>query len=275
MKAICENELLIDCTGYKAIDTGVVLLGGGENDGEETVVGYVPNERLHYVLPDDVIEREYERLGLSAPDVATEAVLAERLEAFAADVDALAETLDESVTAMVERGEGAEADEDVREQLRTLDRLLERVRRRAEQFDRLAAVQESEREPATGEGGSTARATGDVADRVARLERQVDDLALAAGASEAAIGAGTAGTAEAMEGTSDETAASEEQDEGDLEAIDGLGETYLGRLRAARVETADDLLEHDPKEIAEISHASMRRVASWIEQAAEMVDDGE
>lgn len=30
MKAICENELVLDCTDYKAIDSGVVLLGDEE-----------------------------------------------------------------------------------------------------------------------------------------------------------------------------------------------------------------------------------------------------
>lgn len=52
--------------------------------------------------------------------------------------------------------------------------------------------------------------------------------------------------------------------------IDGLGSTYIGRLREAGIETVAELAECDPEEIAEITDASVSRAKGWIEQARSM-----
>jgi hypothetical protein len=54
-KTIYENELVVDCVDFKTIDTGVILIGNADNN---EAVGYVPNERLHYALPDETVEIE-------------------------------------------------------------------------------------------------------------------------------------------------------------------------------------------------------------------------
>lgn len=52
-----------------------------------------------------------------------------------------------------------------------------------------------------------------------------------------------------------------------LEAIDGIGPTYAGRLRAAGVTGVTQLAELDPTEAAEITRASTNRTERWIRQA--------
>jgi len=53
---------------------------------------------------------------------------------------------------------------------------------------------------------------------------------------------------------------------GDLRAIDGIGETYAGRLREAGIDTVSDLREHDPATLAEITQTSPSRTEQWLEQ---------
>jgi|GEM_PF-6418813 len=51
MKAICTDETVIDCANFKAVDSGVVLTADEER---EEVIGFVPRERLVYLLPDEL-----------------------------------------------------------------------------------------------------------------------------------------------------------------------------------------------------------------------------
>jgi len=53
----------------------------------------------------------------------------------------------------------------------------------------------------------------------------------------------------------------------DLEAIDGIGPAYAGRLREAGVATAEDLVGADPATVAEGIGVSEDRVAGWVEDA--------
>ena len=117
MKVICEDGLTIDCTDFKAIDTGIVLIGGEEEHG---AVGYVPNERLEYVLPDDVVALEHDRLGVPAPDIGSADELESRLGTFLDEIESLREGLDRQVEDLID--EDAVEDEDAERQ----DRLYER-----------------------------------------------------------------------------------------------------------------------------------------------------
>lgn len=53
MKVILEDGMAIDCGGYKAIDTGLVLT---EDAKRKNVIGFVPRERVQFILPDDVLD---------------------------------------------------------------------------------------------------------------------------------------------------------------------------------------------------------------------------
>jgi predicted flap endonuclease-1-like 5' DNA nuclease len=53
MKVILEDGMAIDCGGYKAIDTGLVLT---EDAKRKNVIGFVPQERVQFILPDDVLD---------------------------------------------------------------------------------------------------------------------------------------------------------------------------------------------------------------------------
>jgi hypothetical protein len=56
----------------------------------------------------------------------------------------------------------------------------------------------------------------------------------------------------------------------DLDRIDGIGTTYLERLRAAGIETVAELATLDPRAVAEITETSTSRTKQWIEQARSM-----
>jgi len=52
----------------------------------------------------------------------------------------------------------------------------------------------------------------------------------------------------------------------DIEAVDGIGPTYAERLRAAGVETAEDLAEYDASDLAELAETTESRAAQWLSQ---------
>lgn len=53
MKVFLEDGMAIDCGGYKAVDTGIVLT---EDPKRKNVIGFVPQERVKFILPDDVLD---------------------------------------------------------------------------------------------------------------------------------------------------------------------------------------------------------------------------
>lgn len=290
MKAICENELVLDCTDYKAIDSGVVLLGD-EEEGSD-VVAFIPNEKLEYVLPDDVVEREYERLGLPAPEIRSPEELETRLEAFAEEIDDLREHLDRQVEDLIDEDATFEEDADperqerLRERRRTIDRLLEGVRQRGQQLRQLSTTgtegetateaegeDEADPEDPALEAGSTTE------ERLASLESEMDARL---GAIEAQLGKLTAEGGEESE--SSEVEVSETEREGGevggeedipIEAgiVQGLGSTYAKRLHDAGIESVDALADRTPAEIAEAAEVSENRARTWIDLATELLEE--
>ncbi len=52
----------------------------------------------------------------------------------------------------------------------------------------------------------------------------------------------------------------------DIESVDGIGPTYADRLRAAGIETTDDLQDHDAPTLADIAETSETRTSDWLDQ---------
>jgi predicted flap endonuclease-1-like 5' DNA nuclease len=273
MKAICEDELVIDCTEYKAIESGVILMG---DEDRNDVIAFVPSEKLEYLLPDEVVEREYERLGLPAPDISSPEELESRLDEFATEIGELREQLDRQVEELIDEGatfdeENLERQERLRERRRTIDRLLQQVRQRGQQLSQLSAMgseTEAETETTTQEAGETAQATAEAGetseDELGSLRAEMDARleAIEAQLQELASGSESAGG----EGTSEETSP-------DVDVIQGLGPTYASRLRDAGIETVQTLTERSPEEVAEAADVGEGRASTWIDQAKELLEE--
>ena len=77
-------------------------------------------------------------------------------------------------------------------------------------------------------------------------------------------------SAEAESGEPD-TAPEPTEDAGespDVETVDGIGPTYAERLRAAGIETVEDLAAAEPETVAEAAQAPLGRVEDWFETIA-------
>ncbi|WP_394324758.1 helix-hairpin-helix domain-containing protein [Haloferax gibbonsii] len=92
------------------------------------------------------------------------------------------------------------------------------------------------------------------------------------------------GTQETNESVSDETEATkvaetaektEEEPEGSLNSIKGLGTTYQQRLSDAGIENVGDLAESSPEEVADAADAPKKRATEWIERAKELREEQE
>jgi predicted flap endonuclease-1-like 5' DNA nuclease len=88
MKVFLEDGMAIDCGGYKAIDTGIVLT---EDAKRKNVIGFVPQERVQFILPDDVLDERQRTDGTTefvyVPDDERQQRIDE-LEAQVAEVEA-------------------------------------------------------------------------------------------------------------------------------------------------------------------------------------------
>jgi len=54
----------------------------------------------------------------------------------------------------------------------------------------------------------------------------------------------------------------------DIETVAGIGPTYAERLREAGIETAADLADSDPSELADVTGAGEARVEDWLDELA-------
>lgn len=52
LTAVCTDGTRLECANFKAIDSGVLLT---EDVKRKRVLGFVPNDRLRYVLPTEVV----------------------------------------------------------------------------------------------------------------------------------------------------------------------------------------------------------------------------
>ena len=53
MKAICDDGITIECGGFTPLQHGVVLT---EDRARNRAIGFVPYDRIEYVLPDRAVE---------------------------------------------------------------------------------------------------------------------------------------------------------------------------------------------------------------------------
>ncbi|RLM53815.1 helix-hairpin-helix domain-containing protein [Halobellus sp. Atlit-31R] len=283
MKVICEDGLTIDCTDFKAIDTGIILLGGEDDNG---AVGYVPNERLEYVLSDDVVELEHDRLGVPAPEIGSTEELESRLDAFIEDIGTLRESLDRQVEDLIDEGapfdqENLERRDRLYERRRTIDRALEQVRKRSQQFQQLSLTEfetrpearagTADREAAetAGESASAGAHPGSELDeRLSEIEQQLEQLSLTTG--QAGGEPEAEGSREAVEETPEESA-EETPEERDIEGISGLGPTYHERLESAGIDTLGGLADSDSATVAEAANVTENKAQEWIDRANELV----
>ncbi|WP_435362121.1 helix-hairpin-helix domain-containing protein [Haloarchaeobius sp. DFWS5] len=272
MKAICENDLVIDCEGYKAIESGVILMGDEER---KEVIAFIPDGKLVYLLPDDVVELEHEKLGLPAPEIDSPGELESRLEQFVGEMDSLRESLDQQVADLIDEGatveeEDVERRERIHERRRTIDRQLQQVRQRSQQLRQLSTAEEAEgaevAEVAMAENGEAAGPTASTVDelrtemdeRFAAIESKLDQVAAATGTE----------AAEESDAAEAESAAADEN----LEGIKGLGSTYKKRLNDAGIETVGDLAEQSPEDVADAASTSKNRASEWIDRAKERLE---
>ncbi|PSP92734.1 class III poly(R)-hydroxyalkanoic acid synthase subunit PhaC [Halobacteriales archaeon QS_4_62_28] len=73
----------------------------------------------------------------------------------------------------------------------------------------------------------------------------------------------------ASESPEDTAEAAEESDLGDatgVETVSGIGPTYADRLRAAGIDTVDDLAGYDAAELADLAETTESRAADWLDQ---------
>lgn len=301
MKAIGDDGMVIDCGNYKAVDGGVILT---EDVKRKRVIGFVPNERLRYVLPDEEMDR-YERI-----QGRERTALEEELKELRTRFDRLATTVERDrkersgrLERSADRIEGTEHtdEEDERTESRDrLDRIEETGDRRAretEADDRSTGTTVDDGTTGEGERIGTSgfdpvaivaeqTETEDTTRSAENAERAEDDTdvgAIDVGGPDpvAVVAAQNAETKaedetkeesdeRAPDGESESNAGTEADGETELQRIDGLGRTYATRLREAEIESLDDLREADVEAITTATGIGEARAENWIEQAEQL-----
>ncbi|RDZ63748.1 hypothetical protein C5B90_11485 [Haloferax sp. Atlit-12N] len=240
MKVYLTDGTSFECGGYKALDSGGVVLTADKK--RKHVVGYVPADALVYVLPDDVAPGDSlaeDGVGDDAGDVSKD------------DEDEAEGDEDEAEAAddgdEHETGESGTDDPDSDDPDQTT----------------VEAGVDPEVPGVTGVADGVAEHThADLAARIDEVEGRVDGLdgrvdamteQLATGVSVGGVGA--------------EAAAEEARDPEDPRNIRGIGEAYATRLRAAGIDTVSALREASDEELAAAADVSARRVTDWKRRA--------
>jgi len=303
MQAILTSGHTIECANFKAIDSGVVLTADAER---KRVIGFVPNERLAFVVPDDRAPELVDVVGSEGvTESGSEATdLDDRLDAIETRLDDLVggvgepSTVESGVSITVQEDEAADetgTDVDV-----VYD---ERATETTEETGESEKGGDASEETAGEEVESTAKAESTAEelepraeteeierreqDSAAETEEPVEDTETAAEESEAENEtAAVRGRSETDEtaAVEDETADAEptaepeateptgtesEERESELTALRGLGPTYAGRLEAAGIETVDDVRAASVEELAEAADVAESRADDWKRQVAE------
>lgn len=304
MKAICEDGMVLDCGNYKAVDGGVVLT---EDVKRKRVIGFVPNERLQYVLPDDAMER-YERAhGGERTDVGSQ------LEELRDRIDRLEEAIERSnerredrnerldrLAERVERIERTNESAQLRDRLDRLEAEIDARSKRADAddrstgatdddavddeakrvgmggFDPVAIMAEQAEREETTQGTESAERTEEAEDTdVGTIDVGRRDPVAVVAEQRAAAEPDESGEPSIEERVPDDSSSGVETDAGretELQRLDGLGSTYATRLREADIETLEDLRGADAETVAESAQVSESRAGEWIERARELSD---
>ncbi|GGC47299.1 helix-hairpin-helix domain-containing protein [Haloferax sulfurifontis] len=271
MKVYLTDGTSFECGGYKALDSGGVVLTADKK--RKRVVGYVPGDALVYVLPDDVEpgdsladegdgngnedgDRDGDDDTGDAPDESDDEARGpdDANGENDADGNGDANEADESETEVDadesgdEAGDGGVADSDGDGSAQTIVE---------------AGVDPGVPGVTGAADGETEHTHADLVERLGAVESRVDGLdgrvdamteQLAAVVSAGDLGAEGAVTEEA-------------RDPEDPRNIRGIGEAYATRLRAAGIDTVSALREASDEELAAAADVSARRVADWKRRA--------
>ncbi|WP_148415113.1 DUF4332 domain-containing protein [Haloferax sp. KTX1] len=246
MKVYLADGTSFECGGYKALDSGGVVLTADKK--RKQVVGYVPADALVYVLPDDV--EPGDSLGEDSDgdgdgDAGGTPDEFDGDEAHGPDDAGDEDGDDEADEREAETGDGETADSDSDESARTA----------------VEAGIDSGVAGVTGDDdGGTEHTHADLVERIDAVERRVDGL-------DGRVDAMTerlAAVVSAGDGTGETEA---DRDPEDPRNVRGIGEAYATRLRAAGIDTVSALREASDEELAAAAGVSARRVTDWKRRA--------
>ncbi|KTG30264.1 helix-hairpin-helix domain-containing protein [Haloferax profundi] len=291
MKVYLTDGTSFECGGYKALDSGGVVLTSDKK--RKKVVGYVPAEALVYILPDEV---------------AAERDRNERREEAAGETKVEEEEEGESED---EEEEGEEGEEEENEDKTESEEGEEEAESGSEEsgeeeeeegVEGEGATEVAEGEETQSESGSDSEAGEAAPGESSEAEEQADETAIGAGVEAGVEGVtkaspeetgtdhthedivervdhlesrvdGLDGRVDAMtEQLADivpavETVVEEERDPEDLRNIRGIGEAYATRLRASGIDTVSALRNAGDEDIAAAADVSERRVTDWKRRA--------
>ncbi|ADE03504.1 helix-hairpin-helix domain-containing protein [Haloferax volcanii] len=245
MKVCLTDGTSFECGGYKALDSGGVVLTADRK--RKQVVGYVPADALVYVLPDDVAPGD----SLADADDGN----GDEPEDDDADTDA-----DDASEGDEDENEG-EAD-DAGDEHEAGDG--ETDDSGSDDSDR-TTVEAGVDPDVAGVTGVADRETehthDDLAARIDEIDGRVDGL-------DGRVDAMTEQLAAVVSaGGVDAEEAEEARDPEDPRNIRGIGEAYATRLRTAGIHTVTALREASDEELAAAADVSARRVTDWKRRA--------
>jgi predicted flap endonuclease-1-like 5' DNA nuclease len=287
MQAILTSGHTIECGNFKAIDSGVVLT---EDAKRKRVVGFVPNERLAYVVPDELADELIDAVESESAPAGGGTETDDRLEAIEARLDELAGGVDEvssvetGVSITVEEDE-TEAGDETGTQVDVVyesdaavesDEATTGTAAEATEQAVTEAVEEPEpAEPIAAEDDDSAAETA-AAEPESEIESEPEpEGEPATDESEGEIESepepeGEPAAAEPESEPEGETAAAEpESEKPELTSLRGLGPTYAERLAADGIETIADLRAASVEELAAAADVGESRAEDWKRQAAE------
>jgi predicted flap endonuclease-1-like 5' DNA nuclease len=252
MQAILTSGHTIECANFKAIDSGVVLTA---DEKRKQVIGFVPNERLAYVVPDDrapelvdVVESEGKTGSGSESE---ESGLADRLDAIEARFDELTGGVGEPST--VETGVSIT----VQEEAETVDETGTNVD---------VVYDESETEPAEEHGESQTEAEAPEGTSVEESEAKEEADETAGETLEA-----TEGVESEAEDDAESTADEPETDEPETDERGEEAESDAGAVEPeAEVESGEEQPETEGEAAAARGIAEKEETAAVEDEVAEV-----
>lgn len=261
MKVVLTDGTTFTCGGYKALDSGGVVLT--DDPKRKHVIGYVPESSLAYILPDGVEPDEDGVESDESEDEMSDDELDEGddgsrdddedsdSEGANGDEDSDSEGVEQNGDDAVEDdAAGAVSDEDE-------DEVAKRV---------VSAGVESAVDGVTSVTSDDTvgeHTHEDVVERVEQLESRVDGL----------DGRVDAMTEQLADIVSRGTVTKEEaRSPEDVRNIRGIGEAYATRLRASGIDTVAALSEASDAEIAAAVDVSERRASEWRRRAKTAVE---
>ncbi|KAB1198296.1 MULTISPECIES: helix-hairpin-helix domain-containing protein [Haloferax] len=261
MRVFLTDGTSFDCGGYKALDSGGVVLTRDQK--RKHVIGYVPEDALVYILPDDVAaergggepnddEEESETESSSADEDTEGAVVTESEAETDTESEAETDTASEETAADDETDANEVSEADTKESVEPTEDVDETVVSAAVGEDLEGVTR------AIPDDGAVEHTHEAIVERIDDLESRVDGL-------DGRVDAMTDQLADVVAHA--EMNAEEERSPDDVRNIRGIGTAYAARLRASGIDTISALRDADEAEIAAATDASEHRVREWKRRA--------